>query len=88
MSSYLMSQMMWKKDYPLDHVPTEEKLKKLKRKRDYQELTFEEYQDFLMDGEIKSSLLINYELWEDDFQTRGQFLNWIIEKRLKDGRII
>lgn len=86
--SYLMSQMMRRKEYPLEHELSEEKFKKLIRKQDYKGLTFDEYRNFLTGSDERSTLLHEFEIFEEDFKTRGQFLNWVVEKRLKDGRII
>ena len=86
--SYLMSQMMHRKNYPLEHEITVEKFNKLRRKRDYADLTFEEYRDFLAGSDSRSSLLFEYEIHGEAFQSRAQFLNWVVEKRLKDGHII
>ncbi len=86
--SYLMSKMMRKKDYPKDHKITEESFKKLIRKAQFREVTFDEYRAFLHGPKVNSELQHDYECMEEDFQNKGQYLNWLVERRLKDGHIL
>lgn len=86
--SYLMSKLMHKKDYPTEHKITEEMYKKLVKKQQFREVTFEEYRAFLNGPKKNSELQHDYEMFEEDFQTKGQYLNWLLERRLKDGHIL
>jgi len=83
-----MSQMMHRQNYPQVHECTEASYKKLARKERFRETTFEEYQKFCAGKDCGGFLQMDYEFMGRGFATRGQFLNWLLEKRLKDGRVI
>lgn len=88
--SYIDSKMMRKKNYPREHTMSSEFFNKLKRRSRFKGLSFEDYSDFLLKEDCRNMLAKDFELdnLDNDFATKGQYLNWLIEKRLADGHLI